>query len=134
MLEWSTPDHVCDLLQRCEKQGINTWQFSHHERAIKDFAEHRKRGGNLKWILLSHREIEDDHRLIGDVVKQKPIGIVHHGGSAERKRSRTKHGQTSRSFVQSTTTITLPCDDNLYGFGVGKCISVDSRFFRLEQM
>lgn len=92
MLEWSTPDHVCDLLQRCEKQGINTWQFSHHERAMRDLGEHRKRGGNLKWILLSHREIEDDRRLIRDVVKQKPIGIVHHGGSAERKRREGKLG------------------------------------------
>ena len=92
MLEWSTPDHVCDLLQRCETQGINTWQFSHHERAMKDLGEHRRRGGNLKWILLSHREIEDDHRLIGEVIKQKPIGIVHHGGSAERKRREGKLG------------------------------------------
>jgi hypothetical protein len=86
MLEWATPDHVCSMLEQCEKSGINTWQFSHHERAMKDLQEHRKRGGKLQWILLSHSEIENDHKLIRDVLKSDPIGIVHHGGSAERKR------------------------------------------------
>lgn len=100
MLEWSTPDHVCDLLQRCENHGINTWQFSHHDRAMRDLNEHRRRGGNLKWILLSHREIEDDHRLIGQVIEQKPIGIVHHGGSAERKRREGKLGQV-KDFLKA---------------------------------
>jgi hypothetical protein len=80
------------MLRRCEQQGINTWQFSHHERAMRDLQEHRNRGGRLQWILLSHREIEDDHKLIREVVKQNPIGIVHHGGSAERKRRQGKIG------------------------------------------
>jgi hypothetical protein len=86
MLEWSTPDNVCDMLDRCREHGINTWQFSHHERAMRDLREHRRRGGQMQWILLSHREIEEDHRLIHEVKELGPIGIVHHGGSAERKR------------------------------------------------
>jgi hypothetical protein len=88
MLEWSTPDNVCELMDRCWQSGINTWQFSHHERAMRDLKEHRKRGGKMQWILLSHREIEEDHSLIKEVGRHEPIAIVHHGGSAERKRRR----------------------------------------------
>lgn len=69
MLEWSTPDHVCRMLDRCRESGINTWQFSHHERAMRDLKEHRSRGGQMQWILLSHSEIEEDHSLIDEVVK-----------------------------------------------------------------
>jgi len=86
MTEWATTDRVCEMLDQCQRQGINTWQFSHHERGMSDLAEHRRRDGKMQWILLSHRDIEEDHSLIAEVVKQKPIGIVHHGGSAERKR------------------------------------------------
>ena len=35
----------------------------------------------MQWILLSHSEIEDNHKLIGEVAKLSPIGVVHHGGS-----------------------------------------------------
>ena len=93
MLEWSTPDHVCELMNRCWEVGINTWQFSHHERAMRDLQEHRKRGGKMQWILLSHNEIETDHSLIREVAELSPIGIVHHGGSAERKRRQGKVGE-----------------------------------------
>jgi hypothetical protein len=100
MLEWSTPDHVCKLMDRCWEVGINTWQFSHHERAMRDLKEHRKRGGKMQWILLSHSEIENDHSLIKEVAKLSPIGIVHHGGSAERKRRQGKVGQV-RDFLKA---------------------------------
>ncbi len=100
MLEWSTPDHVCDLLDRCKQHGINTWQFSHHERAMRDLKEHRRRGGAMQWILLSHRETEEDHRLVREVAKLGPIGIVHHGGSAERKRRQGKLDQI-RDFLKA---------------------------------
>ena len=69
MLEWSTPDHVCDLLQRCETQGINTWQFSHHERAMKDLGEHRRRGG-----IDRHRQLGLGFRPVHRGVR----GGIHH--------------------------------------------------------
>ena len=93
MTEWADTDQVCNVLRDCERHGVNTWQFSHHDRGMGDLARHRESGGNIQWILLSHREIEENHRLIKDVVKQKPIGIVHHGGSAERKRRRGEIGK-----------------------------------------
>jgi hypothetical protein len=93
MTEWATTDRVCDMLERCEGQQINTWQFSHHDRAMRDLEAHRERGGKMQWILISHSEIEDDHKKIAEVVKRQPLAIVHHGGSAERKR---REGQTGK--------------------------------------
>jgi hypothetical protein len=86
MVEWATTDRILDVLRRCEAEGINTWQFSHTERTIADLKRHRDAGGKMQWILLSHAEIENDHKIIKEIAKLKPIGIVHHGGSAERKR------------------------------------------------
>jgi hypothetical protein len=100
MTEWCTPERVCDILRQCEQNGINTWQFSHTERTMSDLRRHREQGGNLQWILLSHAEIENDHRLIKEVVKEKPIGIVHHGGSAERKRRAGKIKEV-RDFLKA---------------------------------
>lgn len=100
MVEWATPERVCDVLRQCELNGINCWQFSHTERTMSDLARHRQQGGKLNWILLSHAEIENDHRLIKDVVKQRPVGIVHHGGSAERKRREGKIQQV-RDFLKA---------------------------------
>jgi hypothetical protein len=100
MVEWATPERVTDVLRQCEKNGINCWQFSHTERTMSDLQRHRDQGGKLKWILLSHAEIENDHRLIKEVVKQRPVGIVHHGGSAERKRRNGKI-QEVRDFLKA---------------------------------
>jgi hypothetical protein len=85
MVEWSTAERVCQVLRQCEQNGINTWQFSHSERSLADLKRHREEGGKLQWILLSHRDIEEDHSRLPGLAKLQPIGIVHHGGSAERR-------------------------------------------------
>jgi sirohydrochlorin ferrochelatase len=100
MMEWSTPERVCEVLRRCEQNGINTWQFSHTERTLSDLKRHRAEGGRMQWILLSHPEIEKDHSLIREVVQLKPIGIAHHGGSAERKRRAGRLGEV-RDFLKA---------------------------------
>jgi hypothetical protein len=100
MVEWATPERVCDVLRQCEESGINTWQFSHTERTMSDLKRHRDQGGKLQWILLSHAEIENDHKLIKEVAKLNPVGVVHHGGSAERKR-RSGKIQEVRDFLKA---------------------------------
>jgi hypothetical protein len=100
MTEWATPERVSDVLRSCEHNGINTWQFSHTERPISDLRRHREQGGKMQWILLSHADIENDPRLIREVAKEKPIGIVHHGGSAERKRRAGKIAEV-RDFLKA---------------------------------
>jgi hypothetical protein len=67
---------------------------------MRDLKAHRERGGKMQWILLSHSQIEDDHSLIQEVARLGPIGIVHHGGSAERKRRQGKVDQI-RDFLKA---------------------------------
>lgn len=100
MTEWFTPERVVETLRQCEQNGINTWQFSHDQRTMADLKRHRDAGGKLQWILLSHAEIENDHKIIKDVAKLGPVGIVHHGGSAERKRRGGKI-QEVRDFLKA---------------------------------
>ena len=100
MTEWATPERIVEVLRSCEQNGINTWQFSHTERTLSDLKRHRDAGGKLQWILLSHAEIENDHKIIREVAKLNPVGIVHHGGSAERKRRAGKI-QEVRDFLKA---------------------------------
>lgn len=100
MSEWADRDRVCQILKQCEQHGINTWQFSHHERGMGDLARYRELGGKIQCILLSHKEIEDDPKIIKEVAKLGPMAIVHHGGSAERKRRAGKIGQI-RDFLKA---------------------------------
>lgn len=93
MVEWATSEHVIDTLRECERQGIDTWQFSHNPRSISDIKRYRAEGGKIQWLLLSSREMEEDLDLIGKLAAMKPIGIVHHGGSAER---RWRNGELSK--------------------------------------
>jgi len=80
MREWCTQERVCEVLRQCELNGINTWQFSEHERSLDDLRRHRETGGKLQWIILSGRKLESDPKMIAEVARMKPIGIVHHGG------------------------------------------------------
>ena len=80
MREWCTQERVCEVLRQCELNGLNTWQFSEHERSLPDIRRHQETGGKLQWIVLSGRRLESEPAMITEVAKMKPIGIVHHGG------------------------------------------------------
>jgi hypothetical protein len=49
---WHTPQRVVELLQRCEKAGINTWQNSYAQRTLDDLDRLREAGGKLHWLCL----------------------------------------------------------------------------------
>lgn len=107
MSEWATPERICEVLKHCERCGINTWQFSHDKRTMSDLARYRAEGGKIQWILLSHPPIENDHSLLKEVAKQQPVGVVHHGGSAERKRREGKLSEV-RDFLKAVRDAGVP--------------------------
>ncbi len=79
MLEWNTPERVCQTLHACEQNGINTYQGNARERAVADLRRYRAEGGRMQVISL----------VAGDVVAQvveqvKPIAIAHHGENTDR--------------------------------------------------
>ncbi|MBI4875476.1 MAG: hypothetical protein HY822_12655 [Acidobacteria bacterium] len=99
MRDWYTPERVCEVLRRCQEQGLNTWQFSYRERAFSDLKRHRDEGGTMQWILLSGREIEEDLSLIPKAAALNPIGIVHHGGTTDRRFRAGEHAKV-REFLK----------------------------------
>jgi hypothetical protein len=99
MREWYTPDQVCDVLRRCQQNGINTWEFTHSERSISDLKRFQAAGGTLQWILLSSREMEANPNLIPEMAKLKPIAIMHHGGVTDA-RFRAGESNKVREFLK----------------------------------
>jgi hypothetical protein len=85
MLEWCTPENVWKTVRACEDNGINTWQLSDAKRGLEDIRGYREQGGKIQWILLSSRRMEEDLSWIPKIAQMGPIGIVHHGGTTDRR-------------------------------------------------
>jgi hypothetical protein len=75
MREWNTPERVCDTLRQCEQNGINAFQYSHHERGFSDLERHRASGG--KMLLIA---VDTGKDPVEETVKRiQPIALYHHG-------------------------------------------------------
>jgi hypothetical protein len=83
-MAWNTPEHVLELLKRCEQVGINTWQNSFAERTLADLDRYRAAGGKLHWLCLGKTDWDRKPERIAEAARRKPIGIAPHGALAER--------------------------------------------------
>src|SRR4051812_27617474 len=84
MTDFHTPERVVELLKRCEKAGINTWQNSYAERTLEDVERVRKAGVKFNWLCLGKGDWDRYPERIADAAKHRPIGIAPHGSLAER--------------------------------------------------
>lgn len=100
MLEWSTPENVWKTVRACQENGINTWQLSDAKRGLEDIQGYLERGGRIQWILLSSRRMEEDLSWIPKIARMGPIGIVHHGGTTDRRWRNGEHGKI-RDFLKA---------------------------------
>lgn len=78
MREWFTAERTAEFLQHCESQGINTWQYDHTDKCCEAIGLARDKGCGIQLICL-HAERPHNAKL-GEVMKNKPLAIVHHGG------------------------------------------------------
>jgi len=75
MREWNTPERVCQTLRQCEQNGINAYQYSHHERSLSDIERHRANGGKMHVIGVNFGKTP-----VQEVVSRlRPIAMYHHG-------------------------------------------------------
>jgi hypothetical protein len=81
---WHTPTRVVELLQQCEKAGINTWQNSYAERTLQDLDRVRSAGVKVHWLCLGKPDWDQHPERVDDAAKRQPIGIAPHGSLAER--------------------------------------------------
>jgi hypothetical protein len=84
MKEWSTPEHIADVLRKARECGINTWQFSYYPSSLAGLKLFQDAGGQIQWILLTGGAMQENPSLVAEVAKLKPIAIVHHGGVTDR--------------------------------------------------
>jgi hypothetical protein len=98
MQEYFTPERIVEFLSACEREGINTHQFSRPEQMGEVFQTLRERGSKMKFICLHSGDTEKIS--IEQVVKStQPIAVVHHGGVTDRLFREGKSGQV-RDFVK----------------------------------
>lgn len=91
-LEWHTPERVVELLQHCERSGVNAWQNSYADRTLDDLDRYRAAGGRMHWLCLGKPDWDRHPERIDDAARRKPIGIAPHGALAERLRRHDQLG------------------------------------------
>ncbi|MFI5457209.1 MAG: hypothetical protein ACHRXM_17325 [Isosphaerales bacterium] len=89
--DWHTPEHVVELLLRCEECGLNTWQNSYAERTLSDLDRYRKQGGSMNWLCLGKPDWDEHPDHIDHAARSKPIGIAPHGALGEKLHRQKKH-------------------------------------------
>ena len=50
MVDWNTPDRICQTLLECQQNGINAFQYAHREAPLKDLENFRSKGGSMHLI------------------------------------------------------------------------------------
>lgn len=83
MKEYFTPERTVEFLWKCEREGINTHQFSSPEKMSGVFRKLRERGSKMKFICL-HSGGPQKAPPEQVVQATQPIAIVHHGGATDR--------------------------------------------------
>ena len=96
MKAYFTPERTLAFLQRCEREGINTHQFSPASKATDVYRKLRERDSKLQLICLHSRR--QDIRAIAEATQL--IAMAHHGGVTDRLFREGRSGQV-RDFVKA---------------------------------
>jgi hypothetical protein len=78
MREYFTAQQTAQFLQHCTRQGINTWQYDHTDKTVEAIRLARDAGCPIKLICL-HAD-RSGGASIRDVMENRPLAVVHHGG------------------------------------------------------
>ena len=83
MMDYFTAENVKRLLQSCDDAGVNTWLSRSDRHILRLLHEYRLEGGRIEWIAQTATEI-DFNRNLGEIVREKPVGIYLHGVQTDR--------------------------------------------------
>jgi hypothetical protein len=75
MVDWNTPERVCQTLLACQQNGINTYQYAHHENTLKDLELFRSHGGNMHLIAT-----DPGMTSVEEAVRRSKAGALYHHG------------------------------------------------------
>jgi len=83
MVDYFNAENIKRMLRSCEAAGVNTWQSRGDRHILRLLHEYRLEGGRVQWIAQTATEIDFD-RGLGEIAREKPIGIYHHGVKTDR--------------------------------------------------
>jgi len=79
MKDYFTVERTVEYLERCEREGINTHQFSPSDKSTAVLRTMRERGSTMQFFCLhSGRDGVKD-----TIAATKPFAMVHHGGATD---------------------------------------------------
>ena len=117
MLEFFTLERTIEFLEKCSREGINTWQFDHDDKTKAALRTVRERGTKLNFICL-HAEREKDAPVKTVIEEMSPIAFVHHGGVTDTL-FRTGRAEKVRDYVKKVKDrgllagVSSHCPDNI---------------------
>ena len=102
MREWYTEAKVVEVLQQCEKYGVNAFNYVHSERAQADWEQYQARGGRMHLIC---QGTTDDPAQITSAVK--PLAVFVQG---ERTDNAFRAGrlETIRDYCKKLRDLGVP--------------------------
>jgi hypothetical protein len=77
MRDWFTAERTAEFLGQCERAGINTWQYDHTDKTVEAIRLARENGCGVQLVCL---HADRPSTPLSEVMKHKPLAIVHHGG------------------------------------------------------
>jgi hypothetical protein len=75
MVDWNTPERVCQTLLQCQQNGINTYQYAHHPNTLTDLELFRSKGGNMHLIA-----VDTHNGPVDETVRRSKAGALYHHG------------------------------------------------------
>jgi hypothetical protein len=75
MVDWNTPERVCQTLLQCQQNGINTYQYSHHPNTLTDLELFRSKGGDMHLIA-----VDTNNGPVPETVQRSKAGALYHHG------------------------------------------------------
>lgn len=79
MREYFTLEQTVAFLRKCEREGINCWQYDHNEKSVEAIRTLREQGTDMNFICLhAARSYDSPIRMV--VKHTAPFAMAHHGG------------------------------------------------------
>src|SRR5438045_2326329 len=104
MREWYTQDRRMEVLQSCERHGINIWQVHYDPQLPEDFKRYRAEGGRMHMVLLASPDLVKNPGMLSDAAKLGPLGIAHHGNVTD-DRFRAGEKNKVRDFLKAVRDV-----------------------------
>ena len=80
MVDWNTPERICQTLLQCQQNGINAYQYAHNPASLEHLEMFRSKGGNMHLIA-----VDAAIGAVEETVRRSKAGALYHHGEVTDK-------------------------------------------------